>query len=564
MAIPLLAVLLPLVSVLLVLTGGPASFHRRAQLAAWPIGLAFLAAVATLVRVVAEGPLRLELAAADGSPLLALPFGMYVDRLAALLMVVVTGIGTIIYAYSVRSMYQDPFERRFLALVALKIAVMVYLVSTSNLLMMLVCWQFRGFLLALLTHNHTHPQTLVGSFRTFTVLRIGDVAFLGGVILAQQVYGTLDIPLLLERAVAMPVMLEPVAGWRISAATAVTLLLLVGGMTKSAQFPFQIWLTRQLYAPTPVTALLHAGTINAVGFVINRLAPLHGLSPTTLHVAFVIGLVTTLVGASMMLVQSDIKRTLGFSTVGQMGYMLMECGLGAFSLAVFHLVAHGLFKATLFLSCGSLINQAREEPVFPDTPRLPPPRPASWGVWLVGLVTTLLIPLVIILVTHELLHVPLLESQGNVIFLLFIWLTASQALTTLARVQAISSLSAMVGLLLALVVAAFAYLWAVESFTHFLYPDHQEVLGYFAAAALPKGVFDAIVIAAAVLAVVRWHYLFRLAQGRPIVMSATAAEVMRRIWVTLANGFYVDEVWRWAGSAIMRMARRIDAWGDRA
>lgn len=564
MAIPLLAVLLPLVSVLLVLTGGPASFHRRAKLAAWPIGLAFLASVATLVRVVAEGPLRLELAAADGSPLLALPFGMYVDRLAALLMVVVTGIGTIIYAYSVRSMYQDPFERRFLALVAFKIAVMVYLVSTSNLLMMLVCWQFRGFLLALLTHNHTHPQTLVGSFRTFTVLRIGDVAFLGGVILAQQVYGTLDIPLLLERAVAMPVMLEPVAGWRISAATAVTLLLLVGGMTKSAQFPFQIWLTRQLYAPTPVTALLHAGTINAVGFVINRLAPLHGLSPTTLHVAFVIGLVTTLVGASMMLVQSDIKRTLGFSTVGQMGYMLMECGLGAFSLAVFHLVAHGLFKATLFLSCGSLINQAREEPVFPDTPRLPPPRPASWGVWLVGLVTTLLIPLVIILVTHELLHVPLLESQGNVIFLLFIWLTASQALTTLARVQAISSLSAMVGLLLALVVAAFAYLWAVESFTHFLYPDHQEVLGYFAAAALPRGVFDALVIAAAVLAVVRWHYLFRLAQGRPIVMSTTAAEVMRRIWVTLANGFYVDEAWQWAGSVIMRGARRIDAWGDRA
>ncbi len=230
-------------------------------------------------------------------------------------------------------------------------------------------------------------------------------------ILAQQVYGTLDIQLLLERAVAMPVLLEPVAGWRISAATAVTLLLLIGGMSKSAQFPFQIWLTRQLYAPTPVTALLHAGTINALGFVINRLAPLHGFSPTTLHVAFAVGLVTTLVGASMMLVQSDIKRMLGFSTVGQMGYMLMECGLGAFSLAVFHLVAHGLFKATLFLSSGSLINQAREEPVFPDTPRLPPPRPASWGIWLVGLVTTLLIPLVIILVTHELLHVPLLEAQ---------------------------------------------------------------------------------------------------------------------------------------------------------
>jgi NADH-quinone oxidoreductase subunit L len=563
MVLPLLAVLLPLFSTLLVITGGPASFHRRARLAAWPIGLAFLAAVATLVRVITDGPIDLRPSGAVAD-ILALPLGLWIDRLAALMMVLVTGVGTIIYAYSVRSMYQDPYERRFLALVAFKITVMVYLVSTSNLLMMLVCWQFRGFLLALLTHNHTHPQTLQGAFRTFTLLRIGDVAFLAGVILAQQVYGTLDIPLLLERAVAMPVILEPVAGWRISAATAVTLLLLVGGMTKSAQFPLHIWLTRQLYAPTPVTALLHAGTINAVGFVVNRLAALHGLSPTTLHVAFAVGLVTMLVGASMMLVQSDIKRTLGFSTVGQMGYMLMECGLGAFSLAVFHLVAHGLFKATLFLSCGSLINQAREEPIFPDTPRLPPPRPASWGLWLLGLVATLLIPLVIILVTHEVLHVPLLESQGNVIFLFFIWLTASQALTTLARVQAISSPSVMVGLLVALVAAAFAYLWAVEAFTHFLYPDHEEVLRYFAAAALPKGLFDALVIAAAVLAVVRWQYLFRLAQGRPIGLPAFATEWLRRLWVTLANGFYVDEAWQGAGNVLMRVARRIDAWGDRA
>jgi NADH-quinone oxidoreductase subunit L len=564
MAIPLLVALLPLFSAILVIIGGPASFHRRVKLAAWPIGLAFLAAVATLVRVAGEGPLPLDLTGADGGSLLALPFGMYVDRLAALMMVVVTGVGTIIYAYSVRYMYQDRFERRFMALIAFTIAVMVCLVSSANLLMMFVFWQCLSFLLAVLANNHVHPQTLQGSFRTFTLLRLGDVAFLAGIILARQVYGTLDIPLLLERATAMPVMLEPLAGWRISAATAVAVLLLVGGMTKSAQFPLHIWLPRQLYAPTPVTALLHAGIINMAGFLINRLAPLYGLSSTALHLAFAVGLVTTLVGASMMLVQSDIKRMLGFSTVGQMGYMLMECGLGAFSLAVFHLVAHGLFKATLFLSSGSLINQAREEPVFPDTPRLPPPRPASWGVWLVGLVTTLLIPLVIILVTHELLHVPLLESQGNVIFLFFIWLTASQALTTLARVQAISSLSVMVGLLLALVAAAFAYLWAVESFTHFLYPDHQEVLGYFAAAALPKGVFDAVVVAAAVLVAARWHYLFRLAQGRPIQPPAAVAEWLRRVWVTLANGFYVDEAWQWAGNVIMRGARRIDAWGDRA
>ena len=115
-------------------------------------------------------------------------------------------------------------------------------------------------------------------------------------------------------------------------------------MSKSAQFPLHVWLPRSLYAPTPVHALLHAGIINAGGFLINRLAPLFGMSSTTLHVAFVVGTMTAVLGATMMLAQNDIKKTLGFSTIGQMGYMIMECGLGAFSLAVFHLIAHGLLR----------------------------------------------------------------------------------------------------------------------------------------------------------------------------------------------------------------------------
>ena len=147
-------------------------------------------------------------------------------------------------------------------------------------------------------------------------------------------------------------------------------------MSKSAQFPLHIWLPHSLYAPTPVHALLHAGIINAGGFLINRLAPLYGLSPTTLHVAFVIGTLTALLGASMMLAQNDIKKTLGFSTIGQMGYMIMECGLGAFALAVFHLIAHGLFKATVFLNCGNVIHKARQEPLFPPTE---PGRPKRWS-----------------------------------------------------------------------------------------------------------------------------------------------------------------------------------------
>ena len=178
-------------------------------------------------------------------------------------------------------------------------------------------------------------------------------------------------------------------------------------MSKSAQFPLHIWLPRYLYAPTPVTALLHAGIINAGGFLINRLAPLFGLSSTTLHVAFVIGTLTAVLGATMMLVQNDIKNTLGFSTIGQMGYMIMECGLGAFSLAVFHLIAHGLFKATVFLNCGNVIHKARLEPHFPHADPETREEEFSRLTWFTGFVTTLLIPLLILLVTHGVLHIPL-------------------------------------------------------------------------------------------------------------------------------------------------------------
>ena len=136
-------------------------------------------------------------------------------------------------------------------------------------------------------------------------------------------------------------------------------------MSKSAQFPLHMWLPDSLYAPTPVHALLHAGIINAGGFLLARLAPLYALSPATLHLVFAVGMLTALLGSSMMLVQNDIKKTLGYSTIGQMGFMIMECGLGAYGLAIFHLIAHGLFKGTIFLNCGYVIHAARQEPRQP-------------------------------------------------------------------------------------------------------------------------------------------------------------------------------------------------------
>lgn len=556
----ILVPLLPLLAAFIVLVGDEASRQQRAKIAAYPIGAAFLGAIATLWWVATQGPLTVRFYDPASPATLAFPIGFYIDRLSAVMMVLISGIGTIIYTYSIRYMYQDPHDRRYLTLIGFTTSVLLCMVSSANLMMLFLFWQVLSYVLYLLAHNHAHPATLDGAFRTFTLLRVGDVAFLSGIVLAYQLYGTFEFQALFARAADTPVALSLWPGFEISGPTAVTLLLFIGGMSKSAQFPLHIWLPRSLYAPTPVHALLHAGIINAGGFLINRLAPLFGLSSTTLHVAFVVGTLTAILGATMMLAQNDIKKTLGFSTIGQMGYMIMECGLGAFSLAVFHLIAHGLFKATVFLNCGNVIHKARQDPESPHADPREEEKEFSPLTWSTGFVTTLLIPLLILLVTHGVLRIPLLESQGTVIFLFFIWITSSQAILTLTRLRAIASWKVSSAMLLTLLFVVFVYLFAVESFTAFLYPNPDEVASYFQAAALPNWLFDSMVVMATILTVVSWGYLYMRAHGHGRMMWIPGwVEGLRfRLYVVFMNRLYMDELYQALGRAMMRVVHKID------
>ena len=558
MSFMILVPLLPLFAALLVLAGDERSRQDRAKLAAYPIGGAFLGAIATLWWVATEGPITIRFYDPASPATLAFPIGFYVDRLSAVMMVLISGVGTIIYTYSIGYMYQDPHDRRYLALIGFTTAVLLCMVSSANLMMLFLFWQVLSYMLYLLAHNHAHAATLDGAFRTFTLLRIGDVAFLSGTVLAYQLYGTLEFQDLFTRAAESAVTLSPLPGWDISGPTAVTLLLFIGGMSKSAQFPLHFWLPRSLYAPTPVHALLHAGIINAGGFLINRLAPLYGLSSTTLHVALVVGTLTAILGATMMLAQNDIKKTLGFSTIGQMGYMIMECGLGAFSLAVFHLIAHGLFKATVFLNCGNVIHKARQEPAFPHAAPREETKEFSSLTWSTGFITTLLIPLLILLVTHGVLRIPLLESQGTVIFLFFIWITSSQAILTLTRLRAIASWKVSAAMLLTLLFVVFVYLFAVESFTAFLYPNPDEVASYFQAADLPNWLFDSMVVMATILTVLSWGYLYMRAHGQTMWMPGWVEGLRFRLYVVVMNRLYMDELYQMLGKTVLRLAHRID------
>ena len=361
--LPLLILLAPLAGGTVIGLCGRTLGPKISRVGVAAEAFAFALALIVLYEVIARGPLTIHFALArDG----ILQWTLYIDRLSAVMLAHIAAISTLIHLFSVRYMQQERGYARFHSLLAFTTFVLFGMVSSANLLTLFAFWQLLSWLLPLLSHNYEHPPTVRGAFRTFVMQRAGDVAFLAGVVLAYRLLRHAGLA-----AAYSPAPLRcrlwcrsGLAASTMHASTAVTLLIFIGAMSKSAQFPLHMWLPDSLYAPTPVTALLHAGIINAGGFLLTRLAPLYALSPATLH-GFRHRHAHRLLGSSMMLVQNDIKKTLGYSTIGQMGFMIMECGLGAYGLAIFHLIAHGLFKGTIFLNCGYVIHAARQEPRQP-------------------------------------------------------------------------------------------------------------------------------------------------------------------------------------------------------
>jgi len=489
-------------------------------------------------------------------------FGLFIDRLAAVMMVLVTSVSIVIHIFASRYLQEEEGYTRFYTLLSLITFVLLALVASPNLLMLFVFWQLLSWLLyLLLAYNVTHLPSAKAAFKTLIILRIGDVFFLGGVILAYLVFGTFDFPLLFERAGAGSVSLPLLPGGllTIDAVTAITLLIFVGAMSKSVQFPFHVWLPDTMYAPSPVSALMHAGIVNSGGFLLNRLAPLYGLSTPSLHVALAIGALTTFIGAMIMLTVNDVKKMLGYSTIAQMGYMIMECGLGAFALAIFHFIAHGLFKATLFLSSASAIGAARKEPKFPEhVDEAIPPAPFSALTWGTGLITTLLLPLMILLAAHDLFRIPLVGADGAVIFLFFSWVTSSQAIISLYRLKAVASWKVAGAMILTLILIVFTYLWAGELFTHFLYPGPGEALYYFQVAALPPLFFNLAVILSTLLIMLVWVNLYAEAHGKKFTRPHWMEDLQERVYVLCIKRLYIDTLYQRLNKKLLHLLHLLD------
>jgi NADH-quinone oxidoreductase subunit L len=533
----------PLLAAVFIALSGSSLGERIAKAGIWAMACSAAAAVGTLYQVVQEGPALLTLS------LLPAPFTpvVLVDRLASVMMALITGVSLVIQVYSERYMQGDAGYVKFFGLLSLLTAVLLSLVTSGNLLWLFICWHAVTWLLnILLSFNKASAAARSAARSVLHVQGIGDAALLLGIALTYMTFGTLDLVQLFQMMNDMPA--RPVWGsgawWEMDAVTGITLVLVLTVMTKSAQFPFHVWLPGTIEAPTPVSAMLHAGIVNAGGFLVNRLAPLYGLAPATLYVLFVIGALTALIGASTMLTQPSIKRTLVYSTMGQMGYMVMECGLGAFALAIFHLCAHGLFKATLFLNSGAGIQKARAELRLPHQHAVRDAAGFAFMPWATGLAITLVLPLLIVLMAHGVVNIPLFEAQGTVIFLFFAWVTSSQAIFSLYRLNAVASWKVSVTMLGTLAFIGLTYLWAGESFTHFLYPAPGAAAAYFRAAAWSQGLFDAFVACSALLVIAVWVVLYGKAHGMRFLLPGWLEGFHTRLYVAFLSALHIEDILR--------------------
>ena len=283
--------------------------------------------------------------------------GFLVDNLTALMMLTVSFVALMVHVYTIGYMRDDPGFCRFFAYIALFTFAMMTLVTANNFLQLFFGWEAVGLVSYLLIGFwFTRPSAIYANLKAFLVNRVGDLGFILGIGLVLAAFGSLDYATVFARAAdadGLELSSLP-AGW--DAATAICILLFVGAMGKSAQFPLHVWLPDSMEGPTPISALIHAATMVTAGvFMVARMSPLFELSEAALVFVLAIGTVTAFFMGLLGLVQNDIKRVVAYSTLSQLGYMTAALGASAYGAAMFHLFTHAFFKALLFLAAGSVI-----------------------------------------------------------------------------------------------------------------------------------------------------------------------------------------------------------------
>jgi NADH-quinone oxidoreductase subunit L len=317
------------------------------------------------------------------------PFKYIVDRLSGLMMLVVTGIGTLIHIYAGGYMHEEGSTSRFFTYLNLFVFMMLQLVMGDNLMVMFVGWEGVGLCSYLLIgYWFQDDNNAAAGMKAFLVNRIGDIGFLLGIFLTYRHFGTVSFTELREiiGGSSLDAVKLGAVGW-------ITFCLFIGATGKSAQLPLYVWLPDAMAGPTPVSALIHAATMVTAGiYMMTRLNFMFYLSPVTMQIVAVVGALTALFAATIALVQSDIKKVLAYSTVSQLGYMVLACGVGAFGAGVFHLFTHACFKALMFLGAGSVIVAMHHEQDMFKMGGLRKFMPITHAVFLVGVLAIIGMP----------------------------------------------------------------------------------------------------------------------------------------------------------------------------
>ncbi len=533
----------------------PHRLGRRAATVSLVVGWLVLLLAAVGLSLALEGNQAIEARLYDDVAVLR------IDPLAAVMILVISAISLIVSHYSVRYMVEEPGYRRFFALLSAMTGVLLLMVSAGDLLTLLVAWHLVGvllyFLLAFDTRSKSASRYALWTWMTF---RFGDLPLILAAVLLYQAFDSWSFVEIFRQLAAAPdtrtifdLRLVDVAGG----------LIAVAAFARSAQFFLHTWLPYTMSGPTPVSALMHAGIVNAGGFLVNRFAPVFVETSGVMHWMFVVGLATAVIGSVLMLAQSDIKKALGYSTMGQMGFMIMECGLGAFSLAIYHLIAHGLFKGTLFLGAGGVIHEARKSDGVPKDPMygfiVEKNTAPSRKPWLLMAGLTLIVPAAILLGAHWLVAQDFYQKQGAVVLLFFGWVTGAQLIFSAYRMG-----NAKLGRLFAQVVISFAivilgYSMIGHAFDTFLFPDEVFRASIYAAAEIDVLWFDLLVMVVTVIIVAGWlHTYYHERNGRRT--GKIFSHLRFSLYVAISREFYVGDIYAWLARHLERLSVRLNVW----
>ena len=437
-------------------------------------------------------------------------FGLRLDALSTAVLLLVCFLGAVIIRYSKNYLAGDAGQGGFFKWLCITLGSVMALIVAPGLVQFGLAWVATSLgLYRLLIYFPDRLGTMLSARKKAVVSRLGDLCLIAAFSGLYAAYGAQDFGLLFE-AIETDGTGAASRGW-------IAWLIVSGALLKSAQFPFHTWLPDTMGAPTPVSALMHAGIINGGGYLVVRMSPLLVQSLGALHFLAICGAFTAMYGSMVMLAQTSVKRALAYSTIAQMGFMLLQCGLGAFHLAILHLVAHSLYKGHAFLSSGSAVETAKKLNAKPHYRRPPQSR-----IWLaVG------VSLAIVLGLSLAFEVSPSQKPGMLVLSMVVAMALTQLLwTAVRRGQVGVAFAGTAGV--AGGIAALYYLLAMGS-------------EYLLASALPADVPSALLFES-MLAVVLLGFLItsiRFQDGEPGFLSVA---YKRRLYVHALNGFYMNTI----------------------